>query len=68
MPLLRLELVNYRFVVLVIIVLTDVCVYRRNLEPQQGVDQLSVEEVVSRDDIHVAFICTDNVLHEENIR
>ncbi|XP_030259223.1 biliverdin reductase A [Sparus aurata] len=41
---------------------------RRSLEPQQGVSQISVEEAVSREDIHVAFICTENVLHENNVR
>ncbi|XP_073347151.1 biliverdin reductase A [Pagrus major] len=41
---------------------------RRSLEPQQGVSQISVEEAVSREDIHVAFICTENVLHEDNVR
>lgn len=41
---------------------------RRSLESQQGVSQISVEEAVSREDIHVAFICTENVSHEDNIR
>ncbi|KAF7647109.1 hypothetical protein LDENG_00177410 [Lucifuga dentata] len=41
---------------------------RRSLEAQQGVSQISAEEAVSRDDIHVAFICTENESHEENIR
>ncbi|KAM8728423.1 biliverdin reductase A [Acanthopagrus schlegelii] len=41
---------------------------RRSLEPQQGVSQISVEEAVSREDIQVVFICTENVLHENNIR
>ncbi|KAM9844347.1 biliverdin reductase A [Aulostomus maculatus] len=43
-------------------------VSRRSLESEQGVKQISVDEAVSRPDIHVAFICTDNVLHEDNIR
>ncbi|XP_068604936.1 biliverdin reductase A isoform X1 [Brachionichthys hirsutus] len=41
---------------------------RRSLEPQRGVRQMPVEEAASRDDVHVAFICTENVSHEENIR
>ncbi|XP_070701627.1 biliverdin reductase A [Pempheris klunzingeri] len=41
---------------------------RRSLNTQQGVSQISLEEAVSRDDIHVAFICTENELHEDNIR
>ncbi|XP_038574737.1 biliverdin reductase A-like [Micropterus salmoides] len=40
---------------------------RRSLDTQE-VSQISVEEAVSRDDIHVAFICTENMLHEDNIR
>uniref|UniRef100_A0A3Q3XMA9 Uncharacterized protein n=1 Tax=Mola mola TaxID=94237 RepID=A0A3Q3XMA9_MOLML len=41
---------------------------RRTLDTQQGVSQISVEETVSRKDIHVAFICTENVSHEDNVR
>ncbi|KAK5929186.1 hypothetical protein CgunFtcFv8_010439 [Champsocephalus gunnari] len=40
----------------------------RKLDSQQGVSQVTAEEAVSREDIQVAFICTENVLHEENIR
>ncbi|XP_035526741.1 biliverdin reductase A [Morone saxatilis] len=41
---------------------------RRSLDTQQGVSPVSVEEAVSREDIHVAFICTENVSHEDNVR
>lgn len=41
---------------------------RRRLDPQQGVSQISVDEAVSREDIQVAFICTENVSHEDNVR
>ncbi|XP_037314910.1 biliverdin reductase A [Pungitius pungitius] len=41
---------------------------RRSLDPHQGVSQISAEEAVTREDIHVAFVCTENVLHEDNIR
>ena len=30
--------------------------------------QISVEEAVSREDIQVVFICTENVLHENDVR
>ncbi|XP_022617551.1 biliverdin reductase A [Seriola dumerili] len=43
-------------------------VSRRSLEPQQGVSQISVEEAVSREDIQVAFICTENASHEDIVR
>uniref|UniRef100_A0A8C1ZIC7 Biliverdin reductase A n=1 Tax=Cyprinus carpio TaxID=7962 RepID=A0A8C1ZIC7_CYPCA len=43
-------------------------VSRRSLEDQQGVKQISMTEALSRDDIHVAFICTENTSHEEHIR
>ncbi|XP_061784686.2 biliverdin reductase A [Nerophis lumbriciformis] len=43
-------------------------VSRRRLESEQGVCQLSEEEVVKRDDIHVVFICTENASHEYNVR
>ncbi|KAM9349535.1 biliverdin reductase A [Symphorus nematophorus] len=41
---------------------------RRTLDDQQGVSQMSVEEAVSREDVHVAFVCTENALHEDNVR
>lgn len=41
---------------------------RRKLDQQQEVSQISVEEAVQREDIHVAFICTENLSHEDNIR
>ncbi|XP_068197548.1 biliverdin reductase A isoform X2 [Antennarius striatus] len=41
---------------------------RRSLDPQLGVHQMSVEEALNGEDIHVAFICTENVSHENNIR
>ncbi|TRY89281.1 hypothetical protein DNTS_014790 [Danionella cerebrum] len=41
---------------------------RRTLEDQQGVKQMSPSEALSRDDVHVAFICTENNSHEEHIR
>ncbi|KAM9322200.1 biliverdin reductase A isoform 2-T9 [Pholidichthys leucotaenia] len=41
---------------------------RRSLDPQQGVSQITMEEALSRDDINVAFICTENASHEDNIR
>ncbi|XP_047445129.1 biliverdin reductase A isoform X2 [Mugil cephalus] len=43
-------------------------VSRRSLETQQGVSQIPVEEALSREDIHVAFICTENASHEDNVR
>lgn len=43
-------------------------VSRRSLGPQQGVEQVSVEDALSRDDISVAFVCTENESHEENVR
>uniref|UniRef100_A0A671KVX4 Biliverdin reductase A n=1 Tax=Sinocyclocheilus anshuiensis TaxID=1608454 RepID=A0A671KVX4_9TELE len=44
------------------------CLCRRSLEDQQGVKQISMTEPLSRDDIHVAFICTENTSHEEQLR
>ncbi|XP_028328699.1 biliverdin reductase A [Gouania willdenowi] len=41
---------------------------RRTLDPQQGVSQISMEEALSRDDVHVAFICTENVFHADSVR
>ncbi|KAL0966125.1 hypothetical protein UPYG_G00291210 [Umbra pygmaea] len=41
---------------------------RRILEVQQEVKQITIEEALSREDIKVAFICTENSTHEENIR
>ncbi|XP_056149149.1 biliverdin reductase A [Lampris incognitus] len=43
-------------------------VSRRNLESQQGVRQIPLEEALKRQDIHVAFICTENVSHEDDVR
>uniref|UniRef100_A0A9J7X554 Biliverdin reductase A n=2 Tax=Cyprinus carpio TaxID=7962 RepID=A0A9J7X554_CYPCA len=43
-------------------------VSRRTLEDQQGVKQISMTEALNRDDIHAAFICTENTNHEEHIR
>ncbi|XP_028831111.1 biliverdin reductase A [Denticeps clupeoides] len=43
-------------------------VSRRSMEDQQGVKQISLDEAVSRDDIKVAMICTENSSHEEHIR
>lgn len=54
--------------ILIIIILTDVFVNRRSLDTQHGVSQISVDEAVSREDIHAAFICTENASHEDNIR
>ncbi|XP_034038711.1 biliverdin reductase A [Thalassophryne amazonica] len=41
---------------------------RRSLNAQQGVSQMSLEEAVGREDVRVAFICTENVSHEDLIR
>ncbi|KAG8014386.1 Biliverdin reductase A [Nibea albiflora] len=41
---------------------------RRSLGTQEGVSQISAEEAVNREDIHVVFICTENVFHEDSIR
>lgn len=41
---------------------------RRSLEPQQGVRQISEDEALSRDDIQVAFVCTENLDHEASVR
>lgn len=41
---------------------------RRSLGPQQDVQQVSVEDTLRRDDVNVAFICTENESHEENVR
>ncbi|KAM6918886.1 biliverdin reductase A [Xenentodon cancila] len=43
-------------------------VSRRTLEPQQGVYQISLDAALSRDDIQVAFICTENESHEDSVR
>ncbi|XP_051555077.1 biliverdin reductase A-like [Myxocyprinus asiaticus] len=43
-------------------------VSRRSLEEQQGVKQISMTEALNREDIQVAFICTENKNHEEHIR
>ncbi|TNN33890.1 Biliverdin reductase A [Liparis tanakae] len=41
---------------------------RRSLGPQHGVSQMSQEEALSREDVEVAFICTENVLHKDSVR
>lgn len=41
---------------------------RRSMEPQQGVEQMPLEEALSREDIRAAFICTENTSHEDNVR
>ncbi|XP_041849003.1 biliverdin reductase A [Melanotaenia boesemani] len=41
---------------------------RRNLNTEQDVSQISMEEALSREDIHAAFICTENDSHEDNVR
>ncbi|XP_040910236.1 biliverdin reductase A [Toxotes jaculatrix] len=41
---------------------------RRSLDTEQGVSQISADEAVSREDIHVAFVCTENESHEDNVR
>ncbi|KAM3604039.1 uncharacterized protein V6R79_005603 [Siganus canaliculatus] len=41
---------------------------RRSLDTEQGVNQITAEEAMSRDDIQVAFICTENLQHEVDIR
>lgn len=43
-------------------------VSRRSLGPQQDVQQVSVADALSRNDINVAFVCTENESHEENVR
>ncbi|KAI4895876.1 hypothetical protein NFI96_007901 [Prochilodus magdalenae] len=43
-------------------------VSRRTLEDQPGVKQVSVEEALSRNDVQVAFVCTENSSHEEHVR
>lgn len=43
-------------------------VSRRSLATEQGLSQISLEEAVARDDINVAFICTENASHEDLIR
>ncbi|XP_072544414.1 biliverdin reductase A [Salminus brasiliensis] len=43
-------------------------VSRRTLGDQHGVQQIPLDEALSRDDIHVAFVCTENASHEEQIR
>ncbi|CAN9502964.1 unnamed protein product [Ophioblennius macclurei] len=43
-------------------------VSRRSLEPQHGVSQISMEEALSREDIQVAFVCSENVDHEDRVR
>lgn len=41
---------------------------RRILEEQQGLQQIPLEEALSRSDVQVAFLCTENASHEEYIR
>ncbi|XP_010892394.1 biliverdin reductase A [Esox lucius] len=41
---------------------------RRILEEHQGVKQITFEDALSRDDIKVAFVCSENSAHEENVR
>uniref|UniRef100_A0A3B3ZNY8 Uncharacterized protein n=1 Tax=Periophthalmus magnuspinnatus TaxID=409849 RepID=A0A3B3ZNY8_9GOBI len=41
---------------------------RRSMGPQQGVEQVSVSDALNRDDISVAFVCTENEAHEETVR
>lgn len=41
---------------------------RRKLEEEQGVQQIPLEEALSRSDIQVAFVCTENASHEEYVR
>ncbi|XP_049604401.1 biliverdin reductase A [Syngnathus scovelli] len=43
-------------------------VSRRTLDSQQGVSQIPIEEALSREDIDVAFICTENASHEDGVR
>lgn len=43
-------------------------VSRRPLDEQLGVKQITTEEALSREDIQVAFICTENATHEDYIR
>ncbi|XP_060729855.1 biliverdin reductase A [Tachysurus vachellii] len=43
-------------------------VSRRMLEEVQGVRQMPLEEALTRSDVQVAFICTENTSHEDYIR
>lgn len=43
-------------------------VCRRTLENVQGVQQIPLDEALSRSDVQVAFLCTENASHEEYIR
>ncbi|XP_061587529.1 biliverdin reductase A [Cololabis saira] len=43
-------------------------VSRRELGPQQGVDQIPLDAALTRDDIQAAFICTENQSHEDYVR
>ncbi|MEQ2225270.1 hypothetical protein ILYODFUR_015834 [Ilyodon furcidens] len=38
---------------------------RRNLNTHQDVNQISVEDALKGEDIHAAFICTENESHED---
>lgn len=41
---------------------------RRKLGLVQDVEQVFVDEALKRDDLNVAFVCTENEAHEENVR
>ncbi|XP_061151160.1 biliverdin reductase A isoform X1 [Syngnathus typhle] len=43
-------------------------VSRRTLDSQQGVSQIPMKEALSREDIDVAFICTENASHEDGVK
>lgn len=43
-------------------------VSRRKLGLQQEVEQVAVDDALRRDDLSVAFVCTENESHEENVR
>lgn len=38
------------------------------MQPQQGVSQVSQEEAVSREDVQVVFVCSENAAHEDAVR
>lgn len=38
------------------------------LEEVQGVRQMPLEEALTRSDVQVAFICTENTSHEDYVR
>lgn len=41
---------------------------RRNLNALEDVKQISLEEALKREDLHAAFICTENESHEDYVR